>query len=349
MSNRHITKEQFSAGTTVDGSRLEKAYTDVQDHYNDLPLSSIPHLVQNQITWNTFTPIFVQTGNNAYEPNSGYYHLLFQHPWKKYRYDGLRNADEYLDSGNFNLQNKETYKGVGTNSQLNPQVAGELYKYAWEQTFRTDKPIIIKELTYLVMADAGYIDDLVGGYNSFWGQYPNPPSPSSGRAYYPNLFADSNNTPAVDIKSQFQALICVDNSLNLDNTDKMSKEAHIFNVSASSFTGDPAFRPTDGDGGMNSGKWFDPAHCGEQFIEAYPRTFPGFSQEVFCVPAGLIVKFRNVMVPVHSGAKVRLVFVMPQGMYNEWNIASVETSGLSPVGANIWNCGMTILEELEPK
>lgn len=348
MSNRHITKEQFSAGTTVDGSRLEKAYTDVQDHFNDLPLSSIPHLVQNQITWNTFTPIFVQTGNNAY-PHSGYYHLLFQHPWKKYPIDGLRNRDEYYDTGNFDLQNKETYKGVGTNSELNPQVADESYKFAWEQTFRTDKPIIIKELTYLVMADAGYISDGVGGYNSFWGQYPNPPSADSGRAYYPNLFADSNSTPAVDISSQFQALICVDNSLNLDNTDKMSKEAHIFNVSASSFAGDPAFRPTDGDGGMNSGKWFDPAYCGEQFIEAYPRTSPGFSQEVFCVPAGLIVKFRNVMLPVHRGAKVRVVFVMPEGLFNEWNIASSETSGLSPVGANIWNCGMTILEELERK
>ena len=36
---------------------------------------------------------------------------------------------------------------------------------------------------------------------------------------------------------QFQTLICVDNSLNLDTTDRMSKEAHLYNASAASFAG----------------------------------------------------------------------------------------------------------------
>ena len=122
MSNRHITKEQFSAATTIDGDRLEKAYSDVQDHYNNLPLRSMANLVQNQINWCTFQPVMVQTTNDVNGPNTGFQYLLRQHPWKHYFSDGLRNPDNYLDAGNFQLQNIETYKGVGTNTDLNPQI-----------------------------------------------------------------------------------------------------------------------------------------------------------------------------------------------------------------------------------
>ena len=85
MSNRHITKEQFSQGTTIDGDRLEKAYSDVQDHYNNLPLRSMANLVQNQINWCTFQPVMVQTNFEVNGPNTGYQYLLRQHPWKRLR------------------------------------------------------------------------------------------------------------------------------------------------------------------------------------------------------------------------------------------------------------------------
>ena len=360
MSNRHITKEQFSAGTTIDGNRLEKAYTDVQDHFNNLPLDSMSSMVQNQINWNTFTAIALSNEYDHYGQFTGYLNLMHQHPWLKYRYDGLRNPDEYLDPGNFDLQNIQTYKGIGTNPELNPRVSGESYKLAWEQTFRTKNPIIIKELTYLIMADAGWGRQNEGGaVEAFWGEYTGTPT-TGGWAYYPNLFADfpdpvTNPEGFNNVAKQFQALICVDNSLNLDTTDRMSKEAHIYNASATSFASDSHFNPTAG--GMTRTKWLDPAQTGEQFLEPYPKTSVGgvFTQEVNVIPYGLVVKFRNIMLPVHANAKVRLVFVMPEGLFNEHTYTTndadegTEVSGLSSLTGNIWNCGMTILEELEAK
>jgi hypothetical protein len=363
MSNRHITKEQFSAGTTIDGNRLEKAYTDVQDHYNNLPLKSISSMVQNQINWNTFTPVALKADEDDYGPHTGFMHLIAMHPWVKYAYDGLRHNNEYIDAGNFDLQNRETYKGVGTNPELNPQVGIAEYNIAWEQTFRTDKTIIIKELTYLIMADAGWGRDFIGfpGYYPFWGQYSTHPlAATPGWSYYPNIFAnfpDPQGNPEgfENVAKQFQALICVDSSLNLDTTDRMSKEAHIYNASAASFASDSHFNPTSG--GMTRTKWLDPAQCGEQFLEAYPKTNNGgvFAQEVNAIPYGLVVKFRNIMLPVHAGGKVRLVFVMPDNLFNEFQYSTREAeagediTGLASPTGNIWNCGMTILEELEAK
>lgn len=360
MSNRHVTKEQFSAGTTIDGNRLEKAYTDVQDHFNEVPLKSMSSMVQNQINWNQFTAVALSTDDDYYGPNTGRMQMLATHPWIHYRYDGVRNTDEYLDPGNFDLQNIETYKGVGTNPELNPQVSGERYRIAWEQTFKTKNPIIIKELTYLVMADAGWGRQNVGGsIEAFWGQYTGSPT-TGGWAYYPNLFATfpdpvTNPEGYENAAKQFQTLICVDNSLNLDTTDRMSKEAHLYNASAASFASDSHFNPTAG--GMTRTKWLDPAQTGEQFLEPYPKTSVGgvFTQEVNVIPYGLVVKFRNIMLPVHAGAKVRLVFVMPDGLFTDFIYTAnnvdegTEFSSLATTSSNIWNCGMTILEELEAK
>ena len=359
MSNRHITKEQFSDGTTIDGNRLEKAYQDTQDHYNNLPLKSMTSMVQNQINWNTFTPVALSAENEYYGDHMGYMDVLALHPWVKYAYDGLRNQDEYLDPGNFDVQNKETYKGVGTNLYLNPPAGGEDYTYAWEQTFRTEKPIILKDLSYLVMSDAGWGRQNEGaGIEAFWGQNTGTPA-TAGWAYYPNLFADFID-PTIDpegatASSQFQVLVCVDNSLNLDNTDKISKEAHLFNVSSRSFSSDSFFNPTAG--GMTRTKWLDPTQCGEQFLEAYPKTSVGgvLTQEFNLIPSGLVINFKNIMLPIHAGAKVRLVFVMPEGYYNEFTYTTndvdegTEFSGLASPTGNIWNCAATILEELEAK
>lgn len=358
MSNRHITKEQFSAATTIDGDRLEKAYTDVQDHYNNLPLRSMANLVQNQINWSTFQPVIVQTNFDVNGPNTGYQYLLRQHPWKTYYADGLRNPDTYLDAGNFPLQNIETYKGVGYNTDLNPQIAGEQYVNAWEQTFRTSKPTIIKEVSYLVMADAGFLYS-GRGTGRFWGENSdgvlNP-----GCAYYPNLFANASGETPTSIRYGFQVLICVDNNLNLDDTDQMSKLAHIYYVQASSFATDSLFRPVHGDGSFDAAKWANPAICGEQFLEPYPETMtapgppPIFDQEIQTVPFGLQINLRNIMLPVPAGSKIRIVFVMPTSLYSTFSYqnsvgAEQVVSNLSATQGNMWNCGVTLLEELEAK
>ena len=36
-ANRNLTEEQFSEGTTIDGTRIDKALDDMVDHHNDIP------------------------------------------------------------------------------------------------------------------------------------------------------------------------------------------------------------------------------------------------------------------------------------------------------------------------
>ena len=35
-ANRHLTEEQFSEGTTIDGSRIDKAIDDIMDNHNNI-------------------------------------------------------------------------------------------------------------------------------------------------------------------------------------------------------------------------------------------------------------------------------------------------------------------------
>ena len=48
MANRKITQEQFSDGSTIDGSRIARAISDVVEYHNDVPLEAInkPRAVQ---------------------------------------------------------------------------------------------------------------------------------------------------------------------------------------------------------------------------------------------------------------------------------------------------------------
>ena len=59
------------------------------------------------------------------------------------------------------------------------------------------------------------------------------------------------------------------------------------------------------------------------------------------------------MLPIPAGAKIRLVFVMPEGLYTTFEYQAggdtTEITNLSGVQGNMWNCGVTLLEELEAK
>ena len=42
MSNRKITKEQFTDGTTIDGTRIEKALDDIATRFNNVVVFPVP-------------------------------------------------------------------------------------------------------------------------------------------------------------------------------------------------------------------------------------------------------------------------------------------------------------------
>ena len=175
-STRKITREQFSDGTTIDGDRLEKALEEAQVSYNELPLSSISSMTSKQINWGlTAAQGIVENEISLASMPGG---VGWMYGWwlggpLETVYDGLRNADEYLDPSinNNPVQNFITYKGTGKNIQTNSYdqnlPANATYKYRWENSYLTHKPCIIKELSFMGMWDDGY----TGTRFSVWNPY----------------------------------------------------------------------------------------------------------------------------------------------------------------------------------
>jgi len=63
MSNRVITDEQFAAGGTIDGSRIQTALDDVEQFINNVPLSAIKQ--KYALNYMTFTYLGADWGTNA--------------------------------------------------------------------------------------------------------------------------------------------------------------------------------------------------------------------------------------------------------------------------------------------
>jgi len=73
MTNRTITKHQFSDQTTIDGNRIEDALQDVQSRFNSLEFKDIDSWVEVPYYWAN-TPVLVTLdGNNGVNPKPIYY------------------------------------------------------------------------------------------------------------------------------------------------------------------------------------------------------------------------------------------------------------------------------------
>jgi len=341
-STRKITREQFSDGTTIDGDRLEKALNDAQVSYNQLPLSSIASMTSKQINWGLTAAqgIVEQQLSLDSIPTSGYMYGWWLGGPLETVYDGLRNADNYLDPGATPIQNFITYKGTGKNIYTNrydnnlPSTAE--YKYRWENSYLTHKPCIIKELSFMGMWDDGYNNPRETGATPL----------TQAAKYYNNDWQDSPN-PNI---SGFEVLIAVDNNLSLATTVSRDNELRVWSAPANNFMVAPWGNTTDVFHGMTATKWNDSRYCGEGEITPFPTT----TSSITCLPAGIHVNLRNLEIPVHEFGRIRIVLVLPKGLNMRWdknNTIPSSTSGnlktTPSCFTNMWSASMTILEELD--
>ena len=119
MSTRKITKEQFSDGSTIDGSRIARAIDDTVAYNNEVPLEAIdkPRM-----------PQFVVLGAN---PKNNTIPVTISPPWLNYNLQ-----DPVLPQVNFRA------KGLAvsvTNSGIFPTTDGGL----WTVSTVFDRPVII--------------------------------------------------------------------------------------------------------------------------------------------------------------------------------------------------------------
>lgn len=362
-STRKLTDEQFSIATTVDGDRIERALEETSDKYNNLPLNSIPSMTSKQLFW-SFTPAMgVNIQPNLMGFPAGTFYRYWTHPVLQTMHDGLMNPDEYVDTGNFPVQNNITYTGVGKNHLLNTSDINNVdYVYRWENTYYTKKPLIIKELSFMGMWDDGY---------EYFDSPSRPPDIATidpDNKYFRNEFSET------DISNQFQVFIVVDNNLNLDDTTSRTTETRVWRTGAENFMVAPWGNTTDPTQGLTFDKWSiygTTPICGypDNIILGTPEPSPfGITAFVSFVPAGIHIQLKDLEIPIHEYSRVKIVFVFPRYLeinpetelvtesINNWTQSN--TSGYSEDGevfplatpsflTNLWSCSMTVLEELD--
>lgn len=187
MSNRRITDSQFSAGTTIDGNRLDRAMQDVLDTYNKVkPGNMSKRHTQHQVVmgWSPsvgftqpslpFCPIYNDTPSIV--TGTAIPDLGVQNPW---RTKGSYNSN--LDPTNDTVFDEQ---------------------WLWTTAMTFDRPVILDGVALFLLNDTQYTNDLT---------YRNPPPPGK------------TNGDAVD---DLFLELTVDNPFLLENRSQNNIEFH---------------------------------------------------------------------------------------------------------------------------
>ena len=332
-SNRRITREQFSAGTTIDGDRLDKALGETQLTYNNIPLYGVSSLASKQINWAMTPSMNIPYTENGMGANTGYMYGYWLGGPLESVWDGVRNANQYMDPGATPIQNNITYKGSGKNIFTNPldQNLTDLtqYKFLWAQTYFTKKPLIIRELSFMCMWDDGFVEE-----GESYSVMP------EDRKWFINDFMDALNV------SGFEVYIAVDNNLGLSNTINRDIETRIWGTPAQNFMKVPFGNPTLSPFGITYANWNNPAYTGYGDFGNIPNNF------IKLVPAGLHISQRNLEIPIHQNSRIKIALVLPKDTALKWELSNTVTvedeQGRTPSPfTGMWSASMTVLEELD--
>ncbi len=315
LSNKHVTDEQFSDGTTIDGSRLENAMDDIVDAYNKIPESHLrSRYVQSQIVCG-YLP-------QAQKQYSGDEHNNL--PWIHMENDAdevikMKAANPYWEQSldeaptDFPL-NQERYKGYAEKGGLTEVgTTGRDGIWVWEIPLAFHNPIIIQDIMFIMEGDQSNPGSDYNTYtNDFkYGATGSPPS-------------KSNNEGADDIN----IVMHVDSPFAPEKRQFCLKEIASHNV-------------------QNYSKLFN------RYISTIGGTMQNDMEPNLLIQdsapqnAGIVkaIMFRaeDLNLPISRDSRVRLSLGMPN--YLSENIYSTESNGGAPNNQYYSVC-LTILEEL---
>lgn len=183
--NRHVTQEQFSDGTTIDGSRVERALQELEDHVNEIPKGDVKNkFTQTQFVsgwmphaegWADGSDFTTATANNynvqlGVRESTGLVGTMF--PFLPV-YNSDKNLSQIAPIVNpSSYTNKHRHKGYETSgiptSPANgfgfeqtggsavpaPIYEQDFGQYVWQNSWSFKKPVIIKNLTLFMLTDS---------------------------------------------------------------------------------------------------------------------------------------------------------------------------------------------------
>jgi hypothetical protein len=149
MSNRYITDQQFSDGTTIDGSRFERALQDLEEWTNQIPNGDMKNRwMQSQMVFRYFPPTAVTDAELA--TNTGIAGNLRHYPWLP-----VFNPSTSTVSSTNPMRIKGT-KVPWKKAYLSPLPADEYagIQAVWQTSFAIGRsPIIIEGLDAVLLCD----------------------------------------------------------------------------------------------------------------------------------------------------------------------------------------------------
>ena len=141
---RAITDEQFTDGTTIDGSRLQKALKDMETRFNNIPRGDL------STQW---LPTQFIAGWSPQRPDLPRYHTW---PWHR----SLNfEQDILIDAGDIdNVTNRHREKGYrvpGIDPDfIEPGLQLAETQLIWDQTFFFSDPVILVDWTLFLITDS---------------------------------------------------------------------------------------------------------------------------------------------------------------------------------------------------
>ena len=187
MSNRYITDEQFSDGTTVDGSRLEKALQQLQEWANEIPNGDIRNRwTQSQLVFRYLPP--TAASDTALATNTAVAGNIRHYPWLP--------AFNPQDSSN-PMRVKGT-KVPWTSAYTDPPPADEYtnIQAVWQVSVFFESPTIIEGLDAVLLCDDPSASSHV--FNNVWQFDSSPPTGATPNAYINDIqFTITSDNPFI--------------------------------------------------------------------------------------------------------------------------------------------------------
>lgn len=302
-SLRQITQEQFSDGTNIDGTRIEKSLNDIQARSNNIPITDIAAKYKsNQLVGGYYCPkyFFTNLTSASVSPNTVYDYQTFPVGQISGRDNHLASIitfnesiyviDDVVDP--YPASKKENPNLVkGTNTDINVYSSlSATRNFVTTQAYQTSKPIIVKSITVEIQSDE--INPL------YW----NPLSGSRGGIY------DIPKDTLTNQLSVLQFALTVDDpdkpeSVQLRTTEWLKQDFRM---------GQGAFRESQGNTG--SVATITPSHPGLPPMQ-YDDGNGGFIECYFGF-GSLIYVNENLDISIPANARWRLHILLPDVQAN---------------------------------
>jgi len=273
MSTRVITKQQFSAQTTIDGTRIEKSLENVKERYNDPEFRDVDMWIENKFHYG-FTPQIRSSGINIGEDE-----VLACPPFLSI--PNSRMPEPEALAGNA-PNNPFRFKGAGISSATtgqpqkiaSPGLEGDTIEaglnWYWTTTQYFKQPVILQELVMY-----GLFDDEQGGS-------------AITRQWFTN---DWDIGRGIGL-ANWAMWVVIDNPQNTTTTFLRNNEIHLWACNSMGFMMNEITGPTN--------------FATNEQIPYNPTQTSGIQKINGCE-----IKITDINIPIPATSRVRFVFALP--------------------------------------